>query len=172
MKLLIALTSLSYLSLVAGNPAATCSEQKDCITYTIEKLESKQCGSDTSCEYKVCWSQVVGGECVKTGAISHIGDMHKDNLCVHSEQGLWDPECTSPEDAFADNGGIFSNVCQIVAAGEWVHFLVKDSSSCAAGGSAELTVGSHTAYCSPSSASTADEFGGPTFFDDGSKGTW
>lgn len=176
MKLLIALTSLSSLSLVNAAPAATCAEQKDCLTYTIEKLESKQCGSGTACEYKVCWDQVVGGECVKSGSISHIGDMHKNDLCVNNqESSIWDSSCTDPSSAFADNGGIFSNVCQIVAAGEWVHFLVKDSSSCAAGGSEELTLsdstGTHTAYCSPSSGSTADQYGGPTFFNDGQKGT-
>jgi hypothetical protein len=191
MKLLLYTLSLLYLTTTmtvvhgAGESVGTmhtCEEQAPCLQVRVIEVTGK-CDSG-SCEYEVCWTQLVGESgCFKNGDVQYLGDMHRygdtedtdEGGCLNEEnengKGYWDSNCTDPENVYStgtDYTSFFKGICQVVAPGHTVHLLINDGDSCAEGETAtvdDATGLGLTAYCAPSTQDNdSSNVGGQTYF--------
>jgi hypothetical protein len=178
----VLLSSLSSPFAVEGESTkmATCAEQAPCLQVIVNEIAST-CGSET-CEYEVCWQQLVGftaAGCGKYGHVDYIGDMHRfgdhediaDGGCVNDVNedghGFWDDECTDPVNVYSDTDHIFSffqGMCQVVSPGHTAHIVIGDGASCVGDATIHDATGRDLhATCGPSTTDSG-AIGGQTYF--------
>jgi hypothetical protein len=119
MKVFIGLVVISILSTgVNAGPVAICDLQKDCISWTMERLNAGVCDPTNACEIKVCMNVNTASPCAKGAAdtISHVCDKGGTNDCPVT---TWDKK---------ENVGTGS-FCQVGIPGESVSFIIKDGSN-------------------------------------------
>mmetsp|Transcript_33855 Transcript_33855/g.62695 ORF Transcript_33855/g.62695 Transcript_33855/m.62695 type:complete len:292 (-) Transcript_33855:239-1114(-) len=138
MKLYItssALIALLMMDKAYGGPINLCTDQVNCLQFTIEKNENpaQHCSGYSSCDYTICaqFDMSLPG-CGKTDAISHT--------CLREpSECLLDPLFTTPvmtTDCIFRGGpeGVQVNnldkQCQTVLPGHNAYFIFKDSNSC------------------------------------------
>jgi hypothetical protein len=127
MKFSIALFAiLSAVPTVVQAGIATCAQQKDCLGFTITKVDVPDACSSTSatCEFNICMTLELGGSCGKgTGdTVSHTCEKAS-NVCQVGGANGGSFEFAA-ETKTLSNG---YSACQAVAPGGFAEFLVKDA---------------------------------------------
>jgi hypothetical protein len=101
-----------------GSFITTCATQQNCVEFEITKVSSPECTGE--CQFKVCMTLDLGGDCIKDSPVSHT--------------------CVKPDDECLDGGGFIGadeegdigdgfEQCQIIPAGGFAEFLLKDGNA-------------------------------------------
>lgn len=117
MKVLIAVAVISILSkCVNAGPVQSCALQKNCLSWTMTKLNTPACGL-APCELEVCMNISTASPCAKAGGtIGHVCGKGRANDCVIA---TWN---TKKENVGEDS------LCQVGKPGDHLTFIVKDGS--------------------------------------------
>lgn len=127
-----------------GGPADSCSEQKNCVSFTTELIEDAGMCDGDNCYYKICMTLDTSmSACSKDGAMSHY--------CEY-DNGSADT-CQAPGNNLGSGTSDTSNTsyhvqCLNIRKGEEAHFLLKDGGSCS--NSDAWDDGTTLAQCAPS----------------------
>jgi hypothetical protein len=138
---LFAILSAAPTIVQAGIP--TCSDQKDCLGFTITKVDPDACSSTSAaCEFNICMTLQFGGSCDKgtSETVSHTCEKAS-NVCQvgGADGGSFE---SAAETKSLPNG---YSACQAVSPGGFAEFLVKDANgNC---GTADLAITGGTANC-------------------------
>jgi len=127
----VALLALSGTAIVEAQPAASCVEQSNCITFTITESNTGICTRrGEACEYEVCIKRDDnGGRCLKSNHDTFSHACEKDDLTCAAD----------PPDGFASADEIQGidytrEGCQIAGPEQQVEFLLKDGAGCGSPG--------------------------------------
>ena len=103
----------------SGGSISTCSQQKNCLQWSIEEDNSGDCGDD--CAYMVCVTVTLDDDsCIKSSSDSISHTCKKNESCTAGDNGSF-----SNADEVG-NVGSGDMQCQIRSAGDTAMFLFKD----------------------------------------------
>jgi hypothetical protein len=117
---LFAILSTALTTAVQALPMTTCEDQAACLVFNTTQMGHDSC-IEADCEFVVCMTVNFGGNCKKTGSISHTCEKASDE-CVGVEEEWGGFSNAVYMDGVTDG---YSS-CQTVKANVTAEFLMKD----------------------------------------------